>query len=169
MQQPHRALPCGKLIPVHKPKFGACMSIDLVSRLRHYLQDRGLRMTTQRQRIVNYLIAHSQHKTAPEIAQKIASIDPSIGTATVFRSLNLLCDAQILSRNRLPMSGDVVYEIKETEEELHHHIVCVDCNEIFEFENEALLGKSRQVVSGEGFSFVEKPIVLYGKCKDLKK
>lgn len=144
------------------------MSIDLMARLRDYLQGKGLRMTSQRQRMVSYLIAHSQHKTAPEIAQKIATIDPSIGTATVFRSLNLLCDAQILERNRLPITGDVVYEIKETDEEHHNHIVCLDCNEIFEFEDEALFNKSRRVVNAEGFLFVEKPIVLYGKCKDFK-
>lgn len=164
----HKTLPCGKTIPVHKPKFGACFSIDLESRLKQYLQDRGLRMTTQRQRIVKYLIAHSQHKTAPEIAKKISTIDPTIGTATVFRSLNLLCDAKILSRNRLPLTGDLVYEIKESVEELHHHIVCMDCNEIFEFENPSLLSKSKQVVKNEGFDFVEKPIVLYGRCPDLK-
>jgi Fur family transcriptional regulator, ferric uptake regulator len=155
------------MIPSAQKKLGACASIALVSRLRNYLQDRGLRMTTQRQRIVNYLITHSQHKTAPQIAQKIASIDPSIGTATVFRSLNLLCDAQILIRNRLPITGDQVYEIKESSEEVHNHIVCMDCNEIFEFEDETLFKQSRQVVSSEGFNFVEKPIVLYGKCKDL--
>lgn len=167
--QTHKKLPCGKSIPIQQNKFGACMSIDLMSRLRNYLQDKGLRMTSQRTRIVSYLIAHSQHKTAPEIAQKIATIDPSIGTATVFRSLNLLCEAEILARHRLPITGDVVYEIKETNEEHHNHIVCMDCNEIFEFEDEALFNKSRQVVSTEGFAFVEKPIVLYGKCKDMKR
>ncbi|HVJ65006.1 MAG TPA: Fur family transcriptional regulator [Bdellovibrionota bacterium] len=167
--QPHRTLPCGKIIPSHQTKFGACMSIDLMSRLRGYLQDRGLRMTSQRQRIVNYLIAHSQHKTAPEIAQKISTIDATIGTATVFRSLNLLCDAGILARNRLPITGDVVYEIKENSEEIHNHIICMDCNEIFEFEDSALFKQSRQVVNAEGFNFVEKPIVLYGKCKELQR
>ena len=165
----HKKLPCGKYIPIHQNKFGACLSIGLLSRLRNYLQEKGLRMTTQRQRIVTHLIALSQHKTAPEIAQKIGNIDPSIGTATVFRSLNLLCAAGILARNRLPLTGDVVYEIKETNEEVHNHIICMDCNEIFEFADETLFNKSRQVVNTEGFSFVEKPIVLYGKCKDMQR
>ncbi len=163
----HKKLPCGKSIPMHHKKFGACLSIELMARLRNYLVEKGLRMTTQRQRIVNHLIAHSQHKTAPEIAQKIATIDSSIGTATVFRSLNLLCDAGILARNRLPLTGDVVYEIRKTDEEIHNHIICMDCNEIFEFEDETLFNKSRQVVNTEGFNFVEKPIVLYGKCKAI--
>ena len=63
---------------------------DLVDRFRHYLQDRRLPRTRQRDRIAEIVFGSDAHPSAADIQRTLAKGDDHVGTATVYRTLELL-------------------------------------------------------------------------------
>jgi len=66
-----------------------------------YLKKRGLKTTGQRQRILNEFLALNKHVSAEELVRIIKKKDPSIGQATVFRSMKLLVEAGVAQTSGL--------------------------------------------------------------------
>src|SRR4030042_5995820 len=58
--------------------------------LRRYLSDHGLKMTTQREKILEVFLETQGHVTAEQLYDRLKRIDPSIGFTTVYRSPRLL-------------------------------------------------------------------------------
>lgn len=86
----------------------------------------NLKLTKQRQEILDLIQASSGHMTADEIHSKLRDQKVTIGIATVYRSLNVLYDESLINRVRHPELG-YIYD-KNTND--HYHFRCVQCNRI---------------------------------------
>lgn len=60
---------------------------------RSFLKNKGLRNTPQRQQIMEVFFNESGHLTTEEIYDRVRKEDPSLGQATVYRTMKLLCGA----------------------------------------------------------------------------
>ena len=60
---------------------------------RSFLKNKGLRNTPQRQQIMEVFFNESGHLTTEEIYDRVRKEDPSLGQATVYRTMKLLCEA----------------------------------------------------------------------------
>ena len=85
-----------------------------------------LRMTNQREIILNELRKSRQHLSADELYVRVKKIMPRISLATVYRNLETLSEAGVIAK--LEISGRQKrfdYDIKA-----HDHIFCVQCHRV---------------------------------------
>ena len=90
------------------------------------LEDHGLRITAPRQRIVDYIHAAAEGFTAEQMADDL----PNVSRATVFRTLKILLNANVICRLSIP-GGNPRYSLSRVDH--HHHTVCVSCGRVGEF------------------------------------
>ena len=96
--------------------------------LRTKLKERGLKITQQRLLVLSTLAKSSgNHMAAEEVYAQIQEQYPEIGLATVYRTLQLLYEMQLIDRINLD-DGCVRYEIGHLFEgdmkHNHHHLIC---------------------------------------------
>lgn len=126
------------------------------------LQQHNLKVTNQRLSILKALNSGSKtHLTAREIFERVSKNYPNIGFSTVYRFLKLITQLNITSELKLSNSSSR-YELKSDTH--HHHITCVHCGRIVEFENEKIEKTIREVSQHHQFSLKHHIIELYGSC-----
>ena len=86
-------------------------------------EERGLRMTSQRFCIMEYLLRRHVHSTADEIFKAINNSDPRASRATVYNSLNALSRAGLVRE----ISLDGKATLFDSNLHRHHHFVCDHC------------------------------------------
>ncbi len=140
---------------------------DLVDRFRRYLQDRRLPRTRQRDRIAEIVIGSQSHPSAADIQQTLAKGDYRVGTATVYRTLELLT-ASGLVRGHDFGDGFKRYEATPTQQG-HEHLICVRCGTVVEFTNDRL-ERMLPIISDE-HSFVHQRhhVEIYGLCSKCRR
>ena len=132
--------------------------------LRLYLERQGLRRTRQRDAIRDLFLSSGDHLTAEEIHQRLAADHPNVGLATIYRTLKLFVEAGIASE-RAFRDGLTRYEVRQPH---HDHMICVGCDKIVEFENDAIEQLQEDVARAHGFSLTAHRHELYGHCPDCR-
>src|SRR5580700_417271 len=104
----------------------------MTSRLEKLCAERGLKMTEQR-RIISRVLSQAQdHPDVEEIYRRAFAIDPKISIATVYRTMRLLEDANVIDRHDF---GDGRARYEENRDEHHHHLIDVKSGAVIEFQN----------------------------------
>ena len=164
-----KCLPCGRPIVVSKegdPRNEVSKFDKWHSQLKVYLEKNGLKYSEQRWKIAKLILERRGHFNAQEIVQEVIKAHPGIGPATVYRNLKVLCEARILKETLIDAQGIVIYEAFE---ELHHdHIVCLDCNEIFEFHDPKIESLQQEVAGEMKFKEVRHRHIIYADCQYKK-
>ena len=70
----------------------------MTSRLEALCMEKGLKMTGQRRVISQVLSEADDHPDVEEVHRRAVQIDPRISIATVYRTMRLLVDAQVIER-----------------------------------------------------------------------
>lgn len=135
---------------------------QLRARLNDYMTRHGLRSTEQRRIVTEKFFASDGHLSIEDLLDRVRVEEPKIGYATVYRTLKLLKECGLAFERHF---GDGVsrYEVA-WEDEHHDHLICVDCEKIIEFEDDAIEQLQRQVASRHGFRLVRHKLELYGIC-----
>ena len=90
------------------------------------LEDQGYRSTAPRRAIVALLDRKQRGFDAEEINEEL----PSVGRATVYRTIKMLLKAGVICKLAL-MDGAPKYSLSRIEH--HHHTVCIRCGTVDEF------------------------------------
>jgi len=131
------------------------------SELERRLSAQGFKLTRQRQAVLG-VIATSRERFSPaEVYEKARTICPSVGLATVYRTLNILAGLGMVKRVHLA-NGCHSYAL--TEEGHHHYLVCSSCGSVVEFKGFDISTMLEQVASQTGFAIEEHWLQLFGKC-----
>lgn len=117
-------------------------------------------MTGQRRVIAQVLSAAQDHPDAEELHKRAASIDDRISLATVYRTVRLFEEANILERHDF-RDGRARFETAEDGDGHHHHIINVRSGEVVEFEDEVLEALKRRIAADLGFKIVGERLELY--------
>jgi len=136
------------------------------SRLEQLCLDKGLRMTEQRRVIARVLSDSTDHPDVETVYQRASEIDSGIGLATVYRTLRLFEEANILERHDF---GDGRARYEEAPEEHHDHLIDVQSGDVVEFTNEAIEKLQKKVAEELGYRLVDHRLELYGVKIDSKK
>jgi Fur family transcriptional regulator, peroxide stress response regulator len=89
-------------------------------------KDKGLKLTPQRMIIFNIIAEGNRHITADEIYQMAKAEYPMLSPATVYRNMEQLVEAGLLTH--LDLGGPSTRYDTNLEE--HHHFVCEKCGKI---------------------------------------
>lgn len=138
--------------------------------LRVKLREKGLKVTQQRLLVLQMLSEHSgRHMAAEDIYELIREDYPEIGLATVYRTLQLLLEMQLVDRINLD-DGCVRYEIGHLFEgdmkHNHHHLICRTCGKVLPFEDDLLEELERHIEEDTGFHVLDHELKFYGQCKE---
>ena len=136
---------------------------DPVERFRAFLADSGLKFTKQRRVVASVFFEEDGHHSLGELHALAVRVHPSIGFATVYRTMKLLVDSGLAAEHKFAESGHVRYE-PAVDGEHHDHLICVDCGFILEFEDERIEELQLALARGEGFEVVRHRHEIYGRC-----
>ncbi len=128
-----------------------------------YLSRNGLKSTIQRDIIIKLFIQSRGHLSADELYTSLREEHPSIGLATIYRTLKILTDAGIAREQRFN-DGYTRYEFNNPDDGHHDHLVCTLCGRVEEFENSEIERLQDEVASAHGFAIEHHKLELYGLC-----
>ncbi|WP_420548359.1 Fur family transcriptional regulator [Curvivirga sp.] len=135
-------------------------------RVERLCQEKGLKMTEQRRVIARVLSESVDHPDVELLYQRAVEIDDGISIATVYRTVRLLEEANILTKHEF---GDGRARYEEVSEDHHDHLINVETGEVIEFHNEAIEKLQEEVARQLGFKLVDHRLELYGVPLDSKK
>ncbi len=118
-------------------------------------------MTEQRRVIARVLSDSEDHPDVEEVYRRASALDDRISLATVYRTLRLFEDSQIIQSHDFG-GGRARYEATE-EDEHHDHLINVDTGEVIEFLDEELEALQEKIAKRLGFRLVDHRLELYGK------
>ena len=90
------------------------------------LELRGHRITGSRRRVLDALLDTPAHFTVDDVLR----LTPGVGRATVFRTMKLLLDLNVVCRV-LMEDGSLHYRLSARGH--HHHLVCRSCGRVEDF------------------------------------
>ena len=128
------------------------------SRLEQLCQEKGLKMTEQRRIIARVLSDSDDHPDVELLHRRATAIDPRISIATVYRTVRLFEEANILQRHDFG-EGRARYE--ETSDSHHDHLIDVQSGQVIEFQNEEIESLQRKVAEKLGYRLVGHRLELY--------
>ncbi len=130
--------------------------------LIEYLAIKGLKSTTQRDKILNVFVDAGQHLSAEELFLRVKKRYAGIGYATVYRALKLFAEAGLAKEQRFE-DGFTRYE--HVNKGAHHdHLICTRCGTIIEFENARIEQLQQDVARKNRFKVQTHKLELYGLC-----
>ncbi len=138
--------------------------------LRGMLKEKGLKVTTQRIRILQVLAEDRDgHLTVEEIYDVIKEDNPEIGLATVYRTLLLFSELNLVEKMNLD-DGVLRYEIADTRGGLskhrHHHLICTECGKVVSYEDDLLDELENRIFQTTGFRVRNHEVKFFGCCKE---
>lgn len=124
----------------------------------------GLKMTDQRRVILQVLTDSEDHPSVETVYQRARDIDPSISIATVYRTLHLLDELNLVQRHDFNEN----YSRFEVNLEHHHHLIDLETGEVVEFQDDELEIIKQKIARRLGFDLVDHRLELYGKKRRSK-
>ena len=108
--------------------------------------------------------------SADEVYKFLLEQSQDIGLATVYRSLDLLAELGILQKMEFG-DGRSRYEVgtMTPDEHQHHHMICLQCKKVFEFQDDLLDKLEKDIYKKSGFKIVDHQAIFYGYCKNCQK
>src|SRR5690606_29623806 len=132
-----------------------------MSELEQRCVEAGLKMTGPRKTIIKVLEDASDHPSVETVYERARAIDASISIATVYRTLNMLDEMDIVTRREFNES----FSRYDTNMEHHHHLVDLESGEVIEFQNEALEALKVKIAEELGYDLIDHRLELYGRKK----
>lgn len=136
-------------------------------RFLEFLARKRLRLTGQRQAIIETVFSTEQHFTAEQLLAWSRRRDKSVSRATVYRTLPLLT-ASGLVREMDFGKGHQYYDPNYAERPQHNHLICQDCGKIVEFESDKIERLENEISHGLGFSVEAHRLQISARCEELK-
>jgi Fur family ferric uptake transcriptional regulator len=123
----------------------------------------SIRLTRQRQVVSSALDEFSGFRSAQDIHAVLVESGHAVGLATVYRTLQLLADADLVDVLRTN-AGEALY--RRCSEGHHHHLVCRSCGRTIEVDGPTVEKWADRVASEYGFTDVSHTLEIFGQCQD---
>ncbi|MFW5992300.1 MAG: Fur family transcriptional regulator [Halanaerobiaceae bacterium] len=143
------------------------MEDRLFEKLSRKLRENNFKLTSQRKDILEVLLNNpGQHYNAEELFNEVKKINPDVGLATIYRTLELMCDLDIIHR----LDFDSKYKRYELNLEggHHHHLICVECGKILEFNDQVLEDFENSLEQEYNFNIYDHRIKFFGQCSECR-
>ena len=119
----------------------------------------GLKMTGQRRTILQVLETAQDHPSVETVFERAKALDSSISIATVYRTLSLLDEMDLIVRHEFNEN----FARYETKVEHHHHLIDLETGEVIEFQNDEIEKLKEKIANELGFELIDHRLELYGK------
>jgi Fur family ferric uptake transcriptional regulator len=145
------------------------VAVSPADKFREYLATRGMRLTRERETIVDEVFASHEHFDTDQLVSRLSNRTDGtrVSRATVYRTLDDMVLAGLLrkvarSNNREVYEHDYGYP-------RHDHLICNKCGTLIEFENAAFSRTLDAVATEHGFRMVGHRLEVYGLCAECSR
>ncbi|MDT8284589.1 MAG: Fur family transcriptional regulator [Thermovirgaceae bacterium] len=131
------------------------------------LKSRGFRLTNQRRVIIETLLSNlGIHLNARELLELAQKDDPSIGIATIYRTIDLLNSLGMLNQVNLE-EGFLRFEVPD--EQMHFHVFCRSCGKTVHLpDEESRMSDVQGWAQDMGFDLLPQTFEMAGLCKECR-
>ncbi|WP_370326501.1 Fur family transcriptional regulator [Euzebya sp.] len=124
----------------------------------------GHRVTGPRRAVWRALSESQGHLTADELAERVARIDATVNLASVYRSLSLFEELDLVRQSRLAGDQASRWELAHPDE--HFHLVCRTCGTVDHHRGTLVQSVRDHLASGHGFDAESVELSVTGVCAD---
>lgn len=142
---------------------------NLMESLKEKLKEKGYKLTPQRRATLDVIIDNrGKHLNTEEIYDLVKEKCPDIGLATVYRTLQLLDEMQVILKINLD-DGCSRYEFNTHEDDhQHHHLICQNCGGVTEVEIDLLEHLEEEIERSHDFQINDHKVKFFGICSKCK-
>ncbi len=133
----------------------------------NFLRKKNLQLTKQREEILIIFLKTDRHLSVEELYNIVKKKDKNIGQTTVFRTLKLLCDAELVKEVNF-IDKVTRYEIKYGHQH-HDHLVCTECGKFIEAMDPEIEKLQNRLCKKFNFSPARHKMDIFGICERCKK
>ena len=127
------------------------------------LKQAGHRLTQARLTILAILEAERGHITSAGILAKVKQVNPAIGRASIFRTLDLFTQLGIVRPTYIDTSLTPTYVLMHGGH--HHHVICTHCSRFIEFEDCGLETLAQNLERRLNIKISGHLLEFYGVCQ----
>ena len=131
-----------------------------ISRIVDSFLQKGIKLTHQRRVIAQVIADANDHPDANEVFMRANKIDNRISLATVYRTIKLFEENNVL--NRIELGGKRA-RYEELTDVHHDHLIDIDTGDIIEFVDDEIEELQKKVAKKLGYSLVDHKLELFGK------
>jgi Fur family transcriptional regulator, ferric uptake regulator len=137
-------------------------------RFMEFLDGKNLRLTSQRQAIIDTVFNTEEHFTAEQLLEWSRERDRSVSRATVYRTLPLLTESGLV--REMDFGKDYkFYDPNYADHPNHNHIICQDCEKIVEFESDKISKIEDEISHRLGFEVKSQRLQITARCAEMKR
>ncbi|TVP65292.1 MAG: transcriptional repressor [Nodularia sp. (in: Bacteria)] len=139
--------------------------MDNFKTLKAKLNAQGYRLTPQRQLIFEIFqtLPTGSHVSAESVHLLLVERGEAISLSTVYRILKIMTNMRIIREVELAQKQKH-YELNTIS--THHHLVCVQCHQIIEFENNSIVQQGLKQVEKMGLQLIDCKFTLQTICPE---
>ena len=130
------------------------------------LRAHGKRITPQRTLILKILQEQGGHLDADEIYRLARRERPRLSLSTVYRTLSVFRKLGLVRKLHFG-EGYSRYELAGPEE--HHHLICLGCGKVIEFQCAHCAQIHQELAARYGFQITGSRVELLGYCAECQK
>lgn len=130
------------------------------SRIEQLCIDNGLKMTDQRRTIARVLSESDDHPDVDQVYRRATQLDSRISIATVYRTVRLFEEANILEKHDF---GDGRARYEEVQDDHHDHLIDIKSGKVIEFFNEEMEAMKERIAKELGYELIDHRLELFGK------
>lgn len=139
----------------------------MIEPFREYLREHNLPITPQRLAVAEVLLGSERHLSADEVTRELRGRGHRVGTATVYRTLELLVRSGLVVERDF---GEGFRRFEPARDIPHHeHLLCNVCGQVREFRDERLERMTTLVAESQGFARQSHRLVIYGVCEGCRR
>lgn len=135
----------------------------VVNRFTSWLRDRGLPVTAQRIAVAEVLFETDRHLSAEEIAAELNGRGSKVGTATVYRTLDVLLESGLVVERDFGEGFRRFESARDVPQ--HEHVICTGCGRVEEFRDDRIERIAGELAESRGFTRERHRLVIYGRCR----
>jgi len=134
-----------------------------LERFKSWLGERDLPVTPQRLAIAEVVLTATRHLSAEDVAKELRVRGARVGTATVYRTLDVLVESGLVVERDLG-EGFLRYE-PARDEPIRDYLHCLSCGGMEEFYDEGVEPLAGRIAARLGFSRDHSRLVIHGFCR----
>jgi Fur family transcriptional regulator, ferric uptake regulator len=138
--------------------------------LKKKLNARGWRLTPQRDIILQVFqnLPKGKYLSAEELDRTLAKREQAVSLSTIYRTLKIMTRLGILRELEL-VEGHKLYELKTLSSHYQHHLICIQCNKIIQFQNDLILNQALNQVETAGLKMTDCHLTVYTICPEARR
>jgi Fe2+ or Zn2+ uptake regulation protein len=136
---------------------------DWIAVGKRRLRAAGKRVTPQRKLVLNILAQAGGHLDANEIYELGRRKDARLSLSTVYRTLNVLKETDVVRELHL---DDEHHHYELDGEDDHSHLVCLECGQVIEVDSAAFFEAAAITGEAHGFEIASAQVELTGYCAE---